>query len=381
MTALHRRPLAATALISLAAVVGCAGPDDPAAGMPSAPGSAASSGTIGPSGSGDTPAEPGPLTGTAVDVATGLDAPWSIVFLGRTPLVSERDSGRIREVARDGSSRTIGVVADVDHGGEGGVLGLAVDGRDRLYVYSTGADGNRIQRFEVTGQPGQLVLGALETILDGLPSARVHNGGRIAFGPDGMLYAGVGDAGDRSDAQDLESLGGKILRMTPDGAVAAGNPFPGSLVYSYGHRNVQGIDWAADGTMFASEFGQNTWDELNIIEPGGNYGWPIVEGIAGGDEFIDPVQQWRPAKASPSGIDVIDGTVFIANLRGEVLRAVPVAAPDTARDFFTSEYGRIRDVALSPDRTLWFLTNNTDGRGTARPGDDRIVAVDAGLPD
>ena len=157
-------------------------------------------------------------------------------------------------------------------------------------------------------------------VLDGLPAAGNHNGGRIAFGPDGMLYAGAGDAAQGDRAQDLDSLGGKILRMTPDGGIPDDNPFAGSLVYSYGHRNVQGLAWTEDGTMFATEFGQDTWDELNIIEAGGNYGWPIVEGQGGGDEFIDPVQQWRPDAASPSGMAIIGGTIFIANLRGEVLR-------------------------------------------------------------
>ena len=163
-----------------------------------------------------------------------------------------------------------------------------------------------------------------------LPVAGNHNGGRIAFGPDGMLYAGVGDATQRDRAQDLDDLGGKILRLTPEGGIPDDNPFPDSPVWSYGHRNVQGLAWAADGTMFATEFGQNTWDELNIIEPGGDYGWPIVEGQGGGADFIDPVQQWTPDAASPSGMAIIGDTIFIANLRGEVLRAVPTADPVAA---------------------------------------------------
>jgi glucose/arabinose dehydrogenase len=262
-------------------------------------------------------------------------------------------------------------------GGEAGLLGLAVDAQDRLYAYSTGADGNRIQRIALTGTPGSYGLGEVQTIVDGIPSGRYHNGGRIGFGPDGMLYAGVGDAGARERAQDIDSLNGKILRVTPDGDIPADNPFPDSPVYSYGHRNVQGLAWAADGTMFASEFGQDTWDELNIIEPGSNYGWPVVEGIdEQSAEYTNPVQQWTPAEASPSGIAIAGETVYIANLRGETLRAVPVADPTARSDYLVGEYGRLRTVTVAPDGQLWLLTNNTNGRVEPRPGDDRIVSID-----
>jgi glucose/arabinose dehydrogenase len=158
------------------------------------------------------------------------------------------------------------------------------------------------------------------------------------------------------------------------------NPFPDSFVYSLGHRNVQGLAWAADGTMFASEFGQDTWDELNVIVSGGNYGWPDVEGIADVDGYIDPVQQWATDDASPSGIAVAGGTVYVANLRGQRLRAIPAADPadiaGTTEHF--SDFGRLRAVTVAPDGTLWFLTNNTDGRGNPRSGDDRIVSVTLG---
>jgi len=315
-------------------------------------------------------------TGTPTTVVGRLDAPWSVVFVDGVALVSERDSGRILEVSDDGSTRVVGTVDGVVQAGESGLLGLAVDRERRLYAYSTGPNGNRIERYALSGAPGSLALGAREVILDGLPSASFHDGGRIAFGPDGMLYATVGDAGQRERAQDRSSLAGKILRMTPDGDVPTDNPFSGSLVFSYGHRNVQGIAWAADGTMFATEFGQDTWDELNVITPGGNYGWPTVEGAAGRADFIDPVQEWPPDQASPSGIAIVDGTLFIANLRGQVLRGVPVSDPSTSFDYYAGEYGRIRDVAVAPDGQLWFLTNNTDGRGEPGPDDDRILRVE-----
>lgn len=315
------------------------------------------------------------LSGEPSAVATGLDAPWSVAFVGDTPIVSERDSARILELAADGAPREIATIDGVRPNGEAGLLGIAVDVH-RLFVYSTGENGNRIQRFDISGSPGSLSLGAPVTILDDIPAASYHDGGRLAIGPDGMLYATVGDAGQRGAAQDLDSLSGKILRMNTDGAAPDDNPIPGSLVFSYGHRNPQGIAWAEDGTMFATEFGQDTWDELNIITAGSNYGWPTVEGVAGRSEFVDPVQQWTPDAASPSGMTRIGGTLFLANLRGQVLRSVPVADPATSTDYFASEYGRFRDAALAPDGSLWFVTNNTDGRGDPAADDDRIMRVE-----
>lgn len=242
---------------------------------------------------GETPVEAPPTQNAEVGVVVdGLDDPWSVAFHGDTALVSERDSARILELYGKGGAREVAVIAGVQPAGEGGMLGIAVQ-EDYLYAYSTASGENRIERYRLSGEPGSLALGTPETILDGIPSANYHDGGRIAFGPDGMLYATAGDAGDRPSAQDLDSLAGKILRMTPDGDVPADNPFQGSYVYSYGHRNPQGIAWTEDGTMYASEFGQDTWDELNLIEAGRNYGWPEVEGIAGEDSedgYVDPVQ-------------------------------------------------------------------------------------------
>jgi len=316
------------------------------------------------------------LGGEPARIATGLDAPWSVTFVGDTPIVSERDSARILELSPGGTPRVVATIADVSNNGEAGLLGIAVDDQARLFVYSTADNGNRIQRFDFTGTPGSLGLSAPVTILDGIRAASYHDGGRIAFGPDGMLYATVGDAGQSTAAQDLSSLSGKILRMNTDGTAPVDNPFPGSLVYSYGHRNPQGVAWGDDGTMFATEFGQDTWDELNIITPGSNYGWPTVEGIAETAGLVDPVQQWPPDQASPSGMTQIDETLFIANLRGEVLRAIPVADPSTFTDYFAGEYGRLRDAALAPDGSLWFVTSNTDGRGNPTSADDRIMSVE-----
>lgn len=326
-----------------------------------------------------------PSLGRPGTVADRLEAPWSIAFHGDTPLVSERDSGRILELDRDGEARAVGKVGDARPMGEGGLLGLAVH-KGHLYAYYTAIVENRIERYEIKGRPGSLRLGPPRKILDGIPAASFHNGGRLAFGPDGMLYATVGDAGVEGRAQDRRSLAGKILRLTPEGRVPDDNPFPGSPVYSYGHRNPQGLAWDDDGTLYAAEFGQDTWDELNVIEAGGNYGWPEVEGIAkkqdkgkgkgdGKGAFVDPVQQWRPVEASPSGIAIAGSSLYIANLRGERLREVPLAEPGTYTEHFTRRYGRLRDVVTAPDGTLWVLTNNTDGRGDPGPDDDRVLRV------
>lgn len=323
------------------------------------------------------PQVPGPGVSTAQlsepeTISTGLQAPWSIAFLGSTPLVSERDSGRILELDRAGNQRVVGVV-NAQGRGEGGLLGIAVqDGY--LYSYSTAGDENRIERRELRGLPGDLAVGEPQPVLSGIPAGPVHNGGRLAFGPDGMLYATAGDAGKRDSAQDTGSLAGKILRLMPDGGVPPDNPFPGSAVYSYGHRNPQGIAWNGEGTLYATEFGQDAWDELNVIEPGGNYGWPDAEGTAGREGFIDPVQQWEPGEASPSGIAVLGNSLFIANLRGERLREVPLDEPGSAVEHAAGQ-GRLRDAFAAPDGSLWVLTSNTDGRGTPGADDDRILRL------
>jgi glucose/arabinose dehydrogenase len=233
----------------------------------------------------------------------------------------------------------------------------------------------------LTSTNGTLSLGPPHVILQGLAVANHHDGGRIAFGPDGMLYATVGDAGVTSRSQDLTSLNGKILRMTPIGGVPADNPVPGSLIWSYGHRNPQGLAWDSSGQLYASEFGQNTWDEFNNITAGSNYGWPIVEGIAHDPRFVDPLVQWPTDEASPSGLTYIDGTFFLAGLGGRRLWVITVdaAGAATANALYAGTYGRLRDVAVGPTSgslpSLWILTDNTDGRGSPHPGDDRILQV------
>jgi glucose/arabinose dehydrogenase len=249
-----------------------------------------------------------------------------------------------------------------------------------VYAYMTTASDNRIVRMLYQqDKPAGRQLGAPDTVFKGIPKGTVHNGGRIAFGPDGMLYAGTGETGERGQSQNRKSFGGKILRMTPDGEPPAhGNPWPDSVVYSYGHRNVQGLAWDAAGGMYASEFGQNTWDELNLIKPGHNYGWPKAEGKAHEPGLTDPVEQWRPDEASPSGIAVAEGSVWLAALRGERLWRVPLKGAEPAaapQDFLTGKYGRLRTVLNAGDGRLWLVTSETDSRGTPEKGDDRILEL------
>jgi len=314
-----------------------------------------------------------PTSNSVQVMATDLQVPWSVVFHGQTALISERDSAKILELSGDGTVREVGIIPSVAAAGEAGLLGLAIRGDD-LYVYSTGESDNRIQRYPLTGDAGSFGLGEPETVLDGLPKANWHSGGRIAFGPDGMLYATVGDTYRSDSAQDLDILSGKILRIMPNGQVPVDNPFENSYVYSYGHRNPQGLAWDDQGTLYSAEFGDDAWDELNVIEAGGNYGWPEAEGASNNEEYIDPVQQWAPSEASPSGIAVHGESIWIANLRGERLREVPLDSLGSSTEHLVSEFGRLRAVAPAPDGSLWILTNNTDGNGQPAPQDDQILS-------
>ncbi|GAA1411588.1 PQQ-dependent sugar dehydrogenase [Kitasatospora putterlickiae] len=322
------------------------------------------------------------VSGTVTD---GLESPWGLAVLPDGDLlVSGRDDARILRVsARDGTRTEAGTVPGVTSGGEGGLLGLALSpgfaADHQVYAYLSTASDNRIVRLGYDpARPAGSQLGEPVVLLAGIPHGPRHNGGRIAFGPDGLLYAGTGDANERPLAQDRDSLGGKILRLSPDGAPAPGNPFPGSPVWSLGHRNVQGLAWDPQGRLFASEFGQDTWDELNHITPGGNYGWPDVEGTAGRPGFTDPVAQWHTADASPSGIAHAAGSVWMAALGGARLWRVPLAGDRLAgapQEFLSGTYGRLRTVTADRDGTLLLVTDNTDGRGDPRPGDDRILRL------
>ncbi|MCC2307156.1 PQQ-dependent sugar dehydrogenase [Cellulomonas chengniuliangii] len=327
------------------------------------------------------PATPVEVTGV-VEVASDLETPWAMGLLpdGRL-VVTQRDAGTIVLVGADGEVvEATGTGAEelreLTHAqGEGGLLGVAVGPTgEHLFLYVTTGRDNRVVRAALDGT----ALGPLDTVLDGIPAARNHDGGRLAFGPDGFLYVATGDAGQRDDAPDPASLAGKILRVTKDGDPAPGNPDPASPVWSSGHRNVEGLGWATDGRMFASEFGQDAWDELNVIVPGGDYGWPAHEGDPGADEgTVAPVVTWTTREASPSGLAVTEDAVYVAALRGERLWRAPLTEDGVGEPqaLLEGEHGRLRAVEVAPDGTLWVLTGNTDGRGDARPGDDRLLRV------
>ncbi len=323
--------------------------------------------------------------------ASGLKTPWSLLFLpdGRS-LVSER-GGRILVLDKDGKKQARPYAEPtVRARGEGGLMGLALHPKFAVepFVYAMltapNAEGvavNRVVRFRHQG-----MTGAFErVILDGIPAATYHNGGRIAFGPDGMLYVATGENFQAELAQDMKSLGGKILRVTPEGAIPPDNPFPGSAVWTLGHRNPQGLAWHPDTKeLFISEhgpsgeFGRRRDDEINVIRKGANYGWPRVVGAAGLKDYADPILLWRETGAPPSGITFWQGSLFVAVQRADTLIKIEIARegqdwrvtrierwysdkPDSGR------YGAFRDAVVGPDGALYALTTFTH--------DDKILRI------
>lgn len=318
-------------------------------------------------------------------IAQGLRVPWALDFLPDRRILFTERPGNVRLIDEEGRlvaepALTLGDVAAV---GEGGLLGIALHPRfvenDFVYLYYTARRGgeeivNRVVRYRL--ENSRLV--APSVIIDGIPAAANHDGGRIAFGPDGMLYITTGDAGIQENAQDTASLSGKILRLRDDGTIPDDNPFMSSPVWSYGHRNPQGLAWDSSGRLWATEHGPSAKDEINLIERGSNYGWPLGSGETVPSGTVAPVRQSGTATWAPSGAAIADDVLYFVGLRGQELYAFRLTEKDKGeapRSYFGKRFGRIRSVAVGPDGYFYLLTNNRDGRGIPRSEDDQIIRV------
>ncbi len=329
-----------------------------------------------------TPSGP-PDPDVAGTVADDLDVPWGMAFFANgDALVSERDRARLLRVTPEGRVTRLGEVSGVAPAtgiGEGGLLGVALapGDEDTVFAYLTSASDNRVVRLSIRG--GR--VGKPKALLTGIPTSAHHHGGRLLFAPDGTLFVSVGDAEDSALAQQRGSLAGKILRLRTDGRAASGNPY-GNRTWSYGHRNVEGLAFDAQGRLWATEFGDKRADELNRIVKGRNYGWPEVEGrsSSGGssDDYTGPRATWSPTSScSPAGLAITRSTAFVGALQGQCLFSVALDGTDAARPKarFARDHGRIRNVAVAKDGSLWMTTSNTDGRRTPGKDDDKILRV------
>lgn len=327
-------------------------------------------------------------TSTPVVTAEGLEIPWDIGFLpdGRL-LVTERP-GRIIVMDKDGKNRKT-IASDFEkQRGEGGLLGLTLHPNFAknafVYIYLTGpgANGktaNRVERYVLKDDK----LTERKLIISGIPGAIYHDGGRMEFGPDGLLYIATGDATSPEIAQDKNSLGGKILRLTDEGTIPPGNPF-GTAIYSFGHRNPQGLAWDEDGALWITEHGptgeggQCCRDEINKIKVGGNYGWPSSVGDTVRAGTIAPALHSGTDTWAPASLVYLEGKLYFGGLRGEALYEATLenGAVKELKKYLSDEYGRIRTVRLGSDGMLYITTSNRDGRGSAKAGDDKIIRID-----
>jgi glucose/arabinose dehydrogenase len=324
----------------------------------------------------------GGVPSSITTLSTGWTIPWGTYFMpdGQSALITERDNFHLSKLTLGGTKTLIGTVPNVvTTDGEGGLLGVAVDPNwttnHYIYLMHTASEGNRIARMTYDGTS----ISGYTILVQGIQKNRYHNGGRLLFGPDGYLYATTGDAQTSSLAQDKNSLNGKVLRMTTAGKPAPGNPF-GNLVWSYGHRNPQGLAFDRNGRLWEAEFGNSLYDELNLIKPGLNYGWPTCEGTCSVAGMENPKAQWSVSVASPSGIAIVRNVIYMAALRGERLWRIPIngdtESVGTSTAYYVGTYGRLRTVTKIPGSdALWLSTTNCDNNGGAAPGSDKIFKV------
>ena len=319
-------------------------------------------------------------------VASNLEVPWALAFLpdGRMLFTERRGRVYVMEQGDNSLPTLVAEIKDVKTIGEGGLLGLAVhpffekNGFVYLYyTYSGNGDNtfNRVSTFQYTN--GNFT--DEQVIVDAIPGNANHNGGRLKFGPDGYLYITTGDAQNPSLAQDIHSVAGKILRVTDEGEMAPGNPFS-NQVYSYGHRNPQGLTWDSRGKLWETEHGPSAHDEVNLIEVGANYGWPVVSGDEERNGLKKPVLQSGSATWAPSDAAIMGDSLFFAGLRGSALFEVtPLSGQIGIKEFKKNEFGRIREAVIGPDGFLYVSTSNRDGRGDPKDDDDKIIKINPSI--
>jgi glucose/arabinose dehydrogenase len=320
-------------------------------------------------------------------VATDNDIPWGLTTLpdGQV-LYTRRDAHDIvRLNPATGAKTTVGSVPNVQSTeGEGGLLGLAIASNFSsdpwLYIMHTSPTDNRVVRIRYTDG---VLTGSPQVLLSGIARNKYHDGGRLRFGPDGKLYVATGDGQNSAWAQDRNNLNGKILRLNPDGSIPADNPF-GNAVWSYGHRNPQGLAFDSQGRLWQQEFGNSVMDETNIVVRGGNYGWPQCEGTSGscdGAGLIAPIQTYPTSAGSCSGLAIVQDVVYISCLRGTRLYRGEITGGDltNVQSLLQGTYGRLRTVEPAPGGGLWLTTsNNGDKDSVPNNSDERIFRVTLG---